>query len=146
MSLQRLIRPRLWTLCAALLAALVVPSGSTVAATPDDGLGTYREALSTMRADPQSGRLSAEIGSYDAWLRAAAAHAAYGQTEALERTRTRLDAQRELIEARLALLRTRAEADRARDTLRALDNRIQDARAERALLERHQERTHKRGQ
>lgn len=134
----------------ALACALVAGLGASMlpiaaSATPA-GLDPYRDTIQRLRADPAAGQVRVELASYEAWLRAATSHAAYGQDDALRRVKARLDAQQALIEARLDLARTRNETDRARARARALDRRIADATTELELLRRHNERIQKRGQ
>ncbi len=137
------LRPLLGGLLLFLLAGV---GGPSALAAPADALTAHRAALTELRGHPQSGAVAGELASYDAWLRAASMHAQHGQDDALQRTRLRLDAQQSLIEARLQLLETRAAADKARNSLRALDRRIAEANSAKTILERHQERTRKRGQ
>lgn len=137
--LRRLAAVLLFTLLAGL-------AGPTASAAPADDVEAHHAALTALRGHAQSSAVAGELASYDAWLRAAAMHAEHGQHDALQRTRLRLDAQKALIEARLDLVDTRAAADAARNRLRALDRRIAEANSAKVILERHQERTRKRGQ
>lgn len=135
---------------AALACALVAGLGASMlpvaaSATPA-GLEPYRDTIERLRADPDAGQVRGELASYEAWLRAATSHEAYGQDDALRRVKARLDAQQALIEARLDLAHTRTETDRTRARARELDRRIAAARTQLELLRRHNERIQKRGQ
>ncbi len=128
---------------AAGVGTILIPAHAPAA--PGD-LDAYRDAAERLRADPHARHVTGELASFEAWLRAATSHASYGQDDAVDRLRARLDAQRGLIEARLALARVRHETDEARNTARALDRQIADARTNVTLLERHNARTQQRGQ
>lgn len=126
------------------LLALIAPGPGDAA--PADDLDAWRAASARFEADPHAERLRPELAAFNAWIRAATSHARNGQADAFALTAARIEAQEALIEASIELARTRVQRDRADDTVAALDNRIRDARAERARLEKHLQRHHKRGE
>lgn len=123
----------------ALCLALSLASPSAGLARPPDDIARHRATLETLSAHPDAGTVSRELAQLRSWIDAANTQWRKGDEGGLELTLIRLEAQEELVRARMQAAKARAALQRTNEERATVAHQIEAERsryeAMRAFLE-----------
>lgn len=113
------------TLC--LAAAMLTPAAAL--ARPPDDIARHREALEALSVRPEARHVARELSQLRSWIDAANTQWRKGDEDGLEQTLVRLDAQTELVRARMQASKARTELQDTQEELATVQHQIEAERA-----------------
>lgn len=119
-------RRRRWSLALVLAVFMALPA--LAQARPPDDIARHRDTYETLSARPEARSVTRELSQMRSWIDAANTQWRRGDRDALELTLVRLDAQADLIRARMQASKAKAELQRTEDELANVHGQIEAER------------------
>lgn len=110
-----------------LAASMMLPA--LALARPPDDIARHRATFEALSSKPDARTVSRELGQMRSWIDAANTQWRRGDRDGLELTLIRLEAQAELVRARMQAAKARAELKATEDGLTTVQHQIEAERA-----------------